>query len=159
MKNENRLVPDFRTETIEEITETYTPEGGAEQTATYKIGTAHPIIGGILDKFTWIRTHAAAVCWNAMDEQIAQLNGKLSNPYQMIFMIGEDNINDANALPMNSCGYTYPSSLNAPTNEGSILIFTFGTDESYKAQIAITVSNAVYTRRRNDAVWTAWRAL
>ena len=94
-----------------------------------------------------------------MDEQIAQLNGKLSNPYQMIFMIGEDNINDANALPMNSCGYTYPSSLNAPTNEGSILIFTFGTDESYKAQIAITVSNAVYTRRRNDAVWTAWRAL
>lgn len=87
MQNENRLVPDFRTETIEEITETYTPEGGTEQIATYKIGSAHPIIGGILDKFTWIRTHAAAVWWNAlervtlrdkitaMDEQIAQLNG------------------------------------------------------------------------------------
>lgn len=88
MKNENRLVPDFRAETVEEITETYTPEGGTEQTATYKIGTAHPIIGGILDKLAWVRTHVAAVWWNklagvtlknkidAMDESIAQLNSK-----------------------------------------------------------------------------------
>lgn len=91
MQNENRLVPDFRSETVQTYTETYTPEGGTEQTATYKIGTAHPIIGGILDKLTWVRTHAAAVWWNklanitlrdkitSMDGEIAQLNSKIDN--------------------------------------------------------------------------------
>lgn len=63
---ENRLIPDFREETVQEYTETYTPEGGEEQSATYKIGSAHPIIGGILDKFTWIRTHVAAIWWNKL---------------------------------------------------------------------------------------------
>jgi len=96
MNNENKLVPDFRAETVETYTETYTPEGGTEQTATYKIGTAHPIISGILDKLAWVRTHVAAVWWNklagvtlkdkidTMDESIAQLNGKNGYSFEEI---------------------------------------------------------------------------
>ena len=64
--DENLMVPDIRPENIETITETYTPSGGGEQTATYKIINVHPILNGILDKLAFFRTHAAAVWYNKL---------------------------------------------------------------------------------------------
>lgn len=62
----SRWVPDIRPENIDAYTETHTPEGGTEQTAEYKIVDAHPIIGGVLDKLAFFRTHASAVWYNKM---------------------------------------------------------------------------------------------
>lgn len=62
----NRWLPDIRPENIDTYTETNTPEGGTEQTAEYKIVDAHPIIGGVLDKLAFFRTHASAVWYNKM---------------------------------------------------------------------------------------------
>ena len=59
-------VLDIRPENIDTYTETHTPEGGTEQTAEYKIVDAHPIIGGVLDKMAFFRTHASAVWYNKM---------------------------------------------------------------------------------------------
>lgn len=63
---ENCLIPDIRPENIETISETCTPSGGGEQTASYKILNVHPIINGILDKLAFFRTHAAAVWYNKL---------------------------------------------------------------------------------------------
>ena len=60
------IVPDIRPENIDTYTETHTPEGGTEQSAEYKIVDAHPIIGGVLDKLAFFRTHASAVWYNKM---------------------------------------------------------------------------------------------
>lgn len=62
----SRWVPDIRPENIDTYTETNTPEGGTEQSAQYKIVDAHPIIGGVLDKLAFFRTHASAVWYNKM---------------------------------------------------------------------------------------------
>lgn len=62
----SRWVPDIRPENIDTYTETNTPEGGTEQSAEYKIVDAHPIIGGVLDKLAFFRTHASAVWYNKM---------------------------------------------------------------------------------------------
>ena len=40
--------------------------GGGEQTSSYKVLNTYPIIGGILDKLAFIRTHAAAVWYNKL---------------------------------------------------------------------------------------------
>ena len=79
---ENRMVPDIRTENIETITESYTPSGGGEQTATYKIINVHPILNGILDKLAFFRTHAAAVWYNKLAgrtvaDELKDLNAKM----------------------------------------------------------------------------------
>jgi len=60
------IVPDIRPENIDTYTETNTQEDGTEQTAEYKIVDAHPIIGGVLDKLAFFRTHASAVWYNKM---------------------------------------------------------------------------------------------
>lgn len=57
---------DTRADKIHTYTETYTPEGGTEQTAEYKLIETHPIIGGILDKLAFLRTHASAVWYNKL---------------------------------------------------------------------------------------------
>ncbi len=57
----SRWVPDIRPENID----TYTEQDG-EQSAQYKIVDAHPIIGGVLDKLAFFRTHASAVWYNKM---------------------------------------------------------------------------------------------
>lgn len=62
----SRWVPDILSENIDTYTETNTPEGGTEQSAKYKIVDAHPIIGGVLDKLAFFRTHASAVWYNKM---------------------------------------------------------------------------------------------
>lgn len=60
------IVPDIRPENIDTYTETNTQEDGMEQSAEYKIVDAHPIIGGVLDKLAFFRTHASAVWYNKM---------------------------------------------------------------------------------------------
>lgn len=57
----SRRVLDIRPENID----TYTEQDG-EQSAQYKIVDAHPIIGGVLDKLAFFRTHASAVWYNKM---------------------------------------------------------------------------------------------
>ena len=57
----SRWVPDIRPENID----TYT-EQNENQSADYKIVDAHPIIGGVLDKLAFFRTHASAVWYNKM---------------------------------------------------------------------------------------------
>ncbi|MCI8558788.1 MAG: hypothetical protein HFI19_13710 [Lachnospiraceae bacterium] len=69
---ENCLIPDIRPENIETISETCTPSGGGEQTASYKILNVHPIINGILDKLAFFRTHAAAVWYNKLAGRIVE---------------------------------------------------------------------------------------
>lgn len=59
--------PDIRPGAIETFTETYTPLGGETQTATYKIVPSHPILGKVLDKLAWFRTHAGAVWYNKLE--------------------------------------------------------------------------------------------
>ena len=39
--------PDIRPEKIETFEETYTPEGGEEQTLTYRAVDHHPILGSV----------------------------------------------------------------------------------------------------------------
>ena len=59
MPNKSNWTTDTRPENIHTYTET---SGG--QTATYKLVDTHPIIGGILDKLAFFRTHAAAVWYD-----------------------------------------------------------------------------------------------
>lgn len=80
----NRFNPDIRPSEIDTYTET-----NGEQTAEYKIINAHPIIGGILNKLAFFRTHAAAVYYNRLanktvkqkfddvDAAVGELNEKL----------------------------------------------------------------------------------
>lgn len=80
--------PDIRPEAIEAFTETYTPDGGKEQTLTYKRVADHPILNGILDIKAFFTTHVGAVWYNLaerktllaklneMDAEIAQLKAK-----------------------------------------------------------------------------------
>lgn len=57
----SRWVPDIRPENID----TYTEQDGGQSTQ-YKIVDAHPIIGGVLDRLAFFRTHASAVWYNKM---------------------------------------------------------------------------------------------
>lgn len=72
----NRWVPDIRPENID----TYT-ENNEEQSAEYKIVDAHPIIGGVLDKLAFFRTHASAVWYNKLKNitVLQQLDNLASN--------------------------------------------------------------------------------
>lgn len=62
----NRWVPDIRPENMDTYTETYTSEGGTEQSEEYRITDADPIIGGMLDRLAFFRTHASAVWYNRL---------------------------------------------------------------------------------------------
>lgn len=57
----NRWVPDIRPEKIETATEI-----NEEQSEQYKIVDAHPILGGVLNKLAYFRTHAGAVWYNKL---------------------------------------------------------------------------------------------
>ena len=57
----NRWVPDIRPDKVETATET-----NEEQSEQYRIVDAHPILGGILDKLAYFRTHAGAVWYNKL---------------------------------------------------------------------------------------------
>lgn len=74
--------PDIRPESIETFYETYVPEGGGEQTVEYKIFNVNVIIGEVLSKFAFWRTHAKAVWYNKLAnrtvaDEINDLNAKL----------------------------------------------------------------------------------
>lgn len=81
--------PDIRPEKIETFEETYTPEGGEEQTLTYKAVAHHPIISSVLDKLAFFRTHVGAVWYNLaerktlltklneLDAELRDVNAKL----------------------------------------------------------------------------------
>ena len=68
--------PDIRPENIETFTETYTPEGGEAQTATYKAVDHHPFLQEILDKAAFFRTHVGAIWYNLAERKtlLAKLN-------------------------------------------------------------------------------------
>lgn len=57
----NRWVPDIRPDKVETATET-----NEKQSEQYRIVDAHPILGGILDKLAYFRTHAGAVWYNKL---------------------------------------------------------------------------------------------
>lgn len=81
--------PDIRPESIETFTETYTPEGGEQQTVEYKAVNHHPILNQILDKLAFFRTHAGAVWYNLaerktlltklneLDAELREVNAKM----------------------------------------------------------------------------------
>lgn len=81
--------PDIRPDSIETFTETYVPDGGEEQTLTYKAVDDHPVLNRVLDKLAFFRTHAGAVWYNLaerktlltkikeQDEVIEGLNAKI----------------------------------------------------------------------------------
>ena len=78
--------PDIRPESIETFTETYTPEGGEEQTVTYKRVADHPILNGIRDKLAFFMTHAGAVWYNkqanrTVADEIGELKAKMEMEY------------------------------------------------------------------------------
>lgn len=68
--------PDIRPGAIETFTETYTPDGGTEQTLTYKRVADHPILNGIRDIKAFFTTHAGAVWYNLQERKtlLAKLN-------------------------------------------------------------------------------------
>lgn len=68
--------PDIRPENIETFEETYVPEGGEQQTATYRSVDHHPILNKVLDKLAFFRTHAGAVWYNLQERKtlLAKLN-------------------------------------------------------------------------------------
>ena len=68
--------PDIRPESIETFTETYTPDGGDEQTVTYKRVADHPILNGIRDIKAFFTTHVGAVWYNLQERKtlLAKLN-------------------------------------------------------------------------------------
>ncbi len=61
--------PDIRPGAIETFTETYTPDGGTEQTLTYKRVADHPILNGIRDIKAFFTTHVGAVWYNLQEQQ------------------------------------------------------------------------------------------
>ena len=81
--------PDIRPEKIETFEETYTPEGGEEQTLTYRAVDHHPILGSVLDKLAFFRTHVGAVWYNLaerktlltklneLDAELREVNAKI----------------------------------------------------------------------------------
>lgn len=124
---ENRLVPDIRPENMETITETYSPSGGGEQTATYKIINVHPILNGILDKLAFFRTHAAAVWYNKLAgrtvaDEIRDLNAKKELKYT------EKRIADTITIPAN--GYAQISNNTIPGTRNYVFatIANFGSN-------------------------------
>lgn len=58
--------PDVRPENIETFEETYTPEGGEQQTITYKAVDNHPILNKVLDKFAFFKSHVSAIWYNKL---------------------------------------------------------------------------------------------
>ncbi len=83
--------PDIRPGAIEAFTETYTPDGGTEQTLTYKRVADHPFLNGIRDIKAFFTTHVGAVWYNLaerktllakldeMDTEIKSLINKTAN--------------------------------------------------------------------------------
>ena len=57
----SRWIPDIRPEEIDTYEET-----NNEESATYKLVDAHPILSHVLDKLAFFRTHAAAVWYNKL---------------------------------------------------------------------------------------------
>lgn len=68
--------PDIRPGAIETFTETYTPDGGGEQTVEYKRVADHPILNGIRDIKAFFTTHVGAVWYNLQERKtlLAKLN-------------------------------------------------------------------------------------
>lgn len=58
---DNKWVTDIRPDKIEEYSET-----SGSNNATYKFVETHPIIGGILNKLAYFKTHVAAVWYNKL---------------------------------------------------------------------------------------------
>lgn len=79
--------PDISPEAIETFTESYTPEGGEEQTVTYKRVADHPILNGIRDKLAFFMTHAGAVWYNkqanrTVKDELEDVNTKMDYSYE-----------------------------------------------------------------------------
>lgn len=81
----NRLVPDIRPEMIATFEETniIQKDDDTEETQVqqYKILDSNPIINGVLDKFSYFRTHAEAVWYNKLAgiTMLQKINNIISN--------------------------------------------------------------------------------
>ena len=79
MSDKSNWVVDTRPENIDTYTET-----SGDQAATYKLVDTHPIIGKVLDKLAFFRTHAAAVWYNklagkSVKDKLEELDEALNN--------------------------------------------------------------------------------
>ncbi len=79
MSDKSNWVVDTRPENIDTYTET-----SGDQAATYKLVDTHPIIGRVLDKLAFFRTHAAAVWYNkltgkSVKDKLDELDEALNN--------------------------------------------------------------------------------
>lgn len=165
----NRFNPDIRPSEIDTYTET-----NGEQTAEYKIINAHPIIGGILNKLAFFRTHAAAVYYNRLanktvkekfddvDAAVGELNEKI---IPLEFNVPEGS--DIDTEKYRKFGfYSGKGLVNAPTNAWfQWLTFPLNGNLKYPAQIGFWVDNhsgdvRMYTRALSDVsgthVWKNW---
>lgn len=102
----SRWIPDIRPEEIDTYQET-----NNEESATYKIVNAHPILSHVLDKLAFFRTHAAAVWYNKLanktvkdklDEIDASIGSIDTNINEIESSIGNINTNNAVLLWINS---------------------------------------------------------
>lgn len=150
--------PDIRPGAIETFTETYTPDGGTEQTLTYKRVADHPILNGIRDIKAFFTTHVGAVWYNLqerktllaklneMDAEIGRMNFVYLNdsspsfaPWTVI-KTQWDNIPTGAVIGTIKSGYTY-------SIEGE------KTDNSYGSFIIHCYDGGIYHVRRYGANW------
>ena len=69
-------------------------------------------------------------------------------------------IYDCNELPLDSVGYTYATTLNAPTPAAYWHIFTYGYSNSLKVQLAINHNtDSIAYRACQGGTWHAWQSL
>lgn len=78
--------PDIRPGAIETFTETYTPDGGGEQTVEYKRVADHPILNGIRDIKAFFTTHVGAVWYNLAErktllDKLNEMDAKMDTEY------------------------------------------------------------------------------
>lgn len=89
----SRWVPDIRPENIDTYTET-----DGDQSEEYKIVDAHPIIGGVLDKMAFFRTHAAAVWYDRLrrktiKDKIDEIDKNISDKFNFFPILNQGTYN------------------------------------------------------------------
>ena len=88
---------------------------------------------------------------------LGEVNSNLETKLKSYRLMTGQEITDCNDLPLNSIGYTYPSSVHAPAH--GVHILTYGIFESDKAQISVgNNGSTIYTRTCSDGTWSAWES-
>lgn len=95
----------------------------------------------------------------AIDSRMNGLTQTISGikSFKSVFMTSSaGNITDCDDLPIGYTGYTYGDTLNTPRT-GAWLVFCYGANDMYRAQIAIPLGGgALASRARQASGWGKW---